>query len=61
MLDNVRWTIVGVVVTFALLVQFASFLADIERRPLGGGEPVGFSQAFAVHWRRVVEVLVDCA
>ena len=58
-LDNVRWTMVGVVVTFALLVQFASFLADIERRPLGAGEPVGFAQAFAVHWRRVVEVLVD--
>ena len=35
-LDNVRWTIVGVVFTFALLVQFASFLADIERRPLTG-------------------------
>ena len=42
-LDNVRWTIVGVVFTFALLVQFASFLADIERRPLGGEEPVGFT------------------
>jgi UDP-GlcNAc:undecaprenyl-phosphate GlcNAc-1-phosphate transferase len=58
-LDNLRWTIIGVVFTFALLVQFASFLADIERRPLAGGEPVGFTQAFAVHWRRVVEVLVD--
>jgi UDP-GlcNAc:undecaprenyl-phosphate/decaprenyl-phosphate GlcNAc-1-phosphate transferase len=58
-LDNVRWTIVGVVFTFALLVQFASFLADIERRSLTDGGPVGFSQAFAVHWRRVVEVLVD--
>jgi UDP-GlcNAc:undecaprenyl-phosphate GlcNAc-1-phosphate transferase len=60
-LDNPRWTMVGVVCTFALLVQFASFLADIERRSLGSGEPVGFSQAFAVHWRRVVEVLVDAA
>jgi UDP-GlcNAc:undecaprenyl-phosphate GlcNAc-1-phosphate transferase len=60
-LDNVRWTVVGVVFTFALLVQFASFLADIERRPVANGEPVGFTQAFAVHWRRVVEVLVDCA
>ena len=58
-LDNVRWTIVGVVFTFALLVQFASFLADIERRSVTDGGPVGFSQAFAVHWRRVVEVLVD--
>jgi UDP-GlcNAc:undecaprenyl-phosphate GlcNAc-1-phosphate transferase len=60
-LDNVRWTVVGVVFTFALLVQFASFLADIERRPVANGEPVGFTQAFAVHWRRVVEVLVDFA
>jgi UDP-GlcNAc:undecaprenyl-phosphate GlcNAc-1-phosphate transferase len=60
-LDNVRWTMVGVVITFALLVQFASFLADIERRPLAGGEPVGLTQAFAVHWRRLIEVLVDCA
>ena len=58
-LDNVRWTIVGVVFTFALLVQFASFLADIERRSVTDSGPVGFSQAFAVHWRRVVEVLVD--
>jgi UDP-GlcNAc:undecaprenyl-phosphate/decaprenyl-phosphate GlcNAc-1-phosphate transferase len=58
-LDNVRYTVVGVVFTFALLVQFASFLADIERRPLSDGTAVGFTQAFAVHWRRVVEVLVD--
>ena len=32
-LDNYRYTIVGVVLTFALLVQFASFLADVDRRP----------------------------
>ena len=37
-LDNVRYTIVGVVITFALLVQFASFLADVERRPPPEGE-----------------------
>jgi len=58
-LDNVRYTIVGVVVTFALLVQFASFLADVERRPLPTGQVLPLSEAFAVHWRRVVEVLVD--
>jgi UDP-GlcNAc:undecaprenyl-phosphate GlcNAc-1-phosphate transferase len=57
-LDNVRYTVVGVVVTFALLVQFASFLADIERRPLPAGS-LGFAQAFAVHWRRLVEVGID--
>ena len=58
-LDNYRYTIVGVVLTFALLIQFASFLADVERRPVQVGEPVGLAQAFAVHWRRVVEVVVD--
>jgi UDP-GlcNAc:undecaprenyl-phosphate GlcNAc-1-phosphate transferase len=57
---NVRVTIVGVVLTFVLLVQFASFLADVERRPSPiEAEPIGFTQAFAVHWRRLVEVLVD--
>jgi len=57
-LDNQRYTIAGVVLTFVLLVQFASFLADVERRP-GPGETVRFTQAFAVHWRRIVEVVVD--
>jgi UDP-GlcNAc:undecaprenyl-phosphate GlcNAc-1-phosphate transferase len=56
-LDNVRYTVVGVVVTFALLVQFASFLADVERRPLQA--EAGLADVFAVHWRRVVEVFVD--
>jgi UDP-GlcNAc:undecaprenyl-phosphate GlcNAc-1-phosphate transferase len=59
-LDNQRYTIAGVVLTFVLLVQFASFLADVERRP-GAGETVRFTQAFAVHWRRIVEVVVDFA
>jgi UDP-GlcNAc:undecaprenyl-phosphate/decaprenyl-phosphate GlcNAc-1-phosphate transferase len=59
-LGNQRYTIAGVVLTFVLLVQFASFLADVERRPLAAGEPLALSQAFAVHWRRVVEVIVDC-
>src|SRR5262249_24117419 len=58
-LDNVRWTVLGVVCPFALLVQFASFLADLDRRPPDSAEPIGFRQAFAVHWRRLVEVLVD--
>jgi UDP-GlcNAc:undecaprenyl-phosphate GlcNAc-1-phosphate transferase len=58
-LANTRYTIVGVVITFVLLVQFASFLADVERRPAEDGEQVGITQAFAVHWRRIVEVVVD--
>jgi UDP-GlcNAc:undecaprenyl-phosphate GlcNAc-1-phosphate transferase len=59
-LGNTRYTVVGVVLTFVLLLQFASFLADIERRPVESGEPVALTQAFAVHWRRIVEVVVDC-
>jgi UDP-GlcNAc:undecaprenyl-phosphate GlcNAc-1-phosphate transferase len=58
-LGNTRYTIVGVVLTFALLIQFASFLADVERHPSTAGEPVALTQAFAVHWRRIVEVIVD--
>jgi FlaA1/EpsC-like NDP-sugar epimerase len=58
-LNNPRYTIIGVVLTFVLMVQFASFLADVERRPLRADEQLGFVQVFAVHWRRLVEVLVD--
>jgi UDP-GlcNAc:undecaprenyl-phosphate GlcNAc-1-phosphate transferase len=57
-LDNQRLTLVGVLVTFVLLVQFASFLADVERRPLQDEAP-GLLQTFAVHWRRLVEVVAD--
>jgi UDP-GlcNAc:undecaprenyl-phosphate GlcNAc-1-phosphate transferase len=59
-LNNPRYTVAGVVLTFVLLVQFASFLADIERRPLAADGVVPLTQAFAVHWRRIVEVVVDC-
>ena len=55
-LDNQRLALVGVLVTFVLLVQFASFLADVERRAPGGETML---QTFAVHWRRLVEVVVD--
>jgi UDP-GlcNAc:undecaprenyl-phosphate GlcNAc-1-phosphate transferase len=58
-LANTRYTIAGVVITFVLLVQFASFLADVDQRPAESGESVPISQAFAVHWRRIVEVVVD--
>ena len=58
-LDNFRLTIIGVLATFVLLVQFASFLADVDRRPAQLGEPLGLAQAFGVHWRRLVEVVVD--
>ncbi len=58
-LDNFRLTVIGVLATFVLLVQFASFLADVDRRPAQLGEPLGLAQAFGVHWRRLVEVIVD--
>jgi UDP-GlcNAc:undecaprenyl-phosphate GlcNAc-1-phosphate transferase len=61
-IDNRRITLVGVLVTFVVLVQFASFLSDLERRPAAAeGESAGLLQAFDVHWRRLVEVVVDFA
>jgi UDP-GlcNAc:undecaprenyl-phosphate/decaprenyl-phosphate GlcNAc-1-phosphate transferase len=58
-LDDQRIALVGMLVTFFLLVQFASFLADVEHRV--GGEATGTLNAFSVHSRRLVEVLVDFA
>ena len=55
-LDDQRLALVGMLVTFFLLVQFASFLADVENRVTTGR---GTLDAFSVHWRRLVEVLVD--
>src|SRR2546421_4443028 len=48
-------TLVGVLLTFALLVQFATFLSDLEHAPAGRMALV------FVHTRRLVEVLVDFA
>ncbi len=55
-LDRRLITIFGVLVTFALLVQFASFLSDVdrERRPPG-------ASFLALHRRRFAEVVVDFA
>lgn len=60
---NDPWiTLVGVLITFAVLVQFGSFLADSERRAEPRGERGRMSlRAFVVHRRRLVEVLVDFA
>jgi UDP-GlcNAc:undecaprenyl-phosphate GlcNAc-1-phosphate transferase len=57
-LDDQRLAVVGVLVTAFLLVQFASFLADVERRGAPADGAAGLS-AFSVHARRLVEVLVD--
>src|SRR4029079_2326049 len=57
-LPNSRLTIVGVLLTFALLVQFGSSLASVDRGPA----PEATKQRrFVIHRRRLVEVLVDAA
>jgi UDP-GlcNAc:undecaprenyl-phosphate GlcNAc-1-phosphate transferase len=56
-LNDQRVTLPGLLLTFVVLVQFAGFLADSERRP--AAERGGLLQTFDVHWRRLVEVLVD--
>jgi UDP-GlcNAc:undecaprenyl-phosphate GlcNAc-1-phosphate transferase len=55
-LDDERITLPAILLTFVLLVEFASFLADIEHRPTGDGR---LTRAFDVHWRRLIEVVVD--
>jgi UDP-GlcNAc:undecaprenyl-phosphate GlcNAc-1-phosphate transferase len=61
-LNNARITLIGVLLTFALLVQFASFLSDAERRPVSAPESGPFLlRTFVVHRRRLIEVLVDFA
>ncbi len=53
-------TLIGVLLTFALLVQFASLLSDVERSP---GSPADRSvlRGFVSNPRRLVESLVDFA
>jgi UDP-GlcNAc:undecaprenyl-phosphate GlcNAc-1-phosphate transferase len=60
-LDNGRLTAVGVLVTFVLLVQFGSFLSDLQertRRGVEGPEP-SLWRALIFEPRRLVEVLAD--
>jgi UDP-GlcNAc:undecaprenyl-phosphate GlcNAc-1-phosphate transferase len=62
-LDNGRLTAIGVLVTFVLLVQFGSFLSDLEertRRGVAGPEP-SLWRALVFEPRRLVEVFVDFA
>ena len=56
-LDNARVAVVGVLLTFAGLVQFASFIADVDRTP----EDKGIRAGFHLYRRRLVEMLVDFA
>jgi UDP-GlcNAc:undecaprenyl-phosphate GlcNAc-1-phosphate transferase len=59
-LDNAWVTLIGVLLTFALLVQFASVLSDIERAP-GILEERGWLRTFVANPRRLVESIVDFA
>ena len=59
-LDNQRITLVGVLLTFAALVQFGSFLGDVERRAAHSDAP-WVVRTFALHRRRLVESVVDGA
>jgi UDP-GlcNAc:undecaprenyl-phosphate/decaprenyl-phosphate GlcNAc-1-phosphate transferase len=59
-LNNPRVTILGVLATVVLLVQFASALADLEERSRRGEAPTGISlRSLFVQPRRLVEILVD--
>jgi UDP-GlcNAc:undecaprenyl-phosphate/decaprenyl-phosphate GlcNAc-1-phosphate transferase len=60
-LDNGRLTAIGVLVTFVLLVQFGSFLSDLEersRRGVEGPEP-SLWRALIFEPRRLGEVFAD--
>jgi UDP-GlcNAc:undecaprenyl-phosphate/decaprenyl-phosphate GlcNAc-1-phosphate transferase len=59
-LDNAWVTLIGVLLTFALLVQFASVLSDVERTP-GVLEERSWLRTFVANPRRLVESLVDFA
>ena len=60
---NDPWlTLVGVLLTFALLVQFGSFLAQGEKETGDPVEPRRFLlRTFVVHRRRLAEMLIDFA
>ncbi|HEY2543593.1 MAG TPA: hypothetical protein VGH92_11135 [Gaiellaceae bacterium] len=57
-LDDWRITLMGVLITFAFLLQFGSYLADVNRPAVSDRAP-GFLASLLVHRRRLVEVVVD--
>ena len=60
-LGNARLTAIGVLVTFVLLVQFGSFLSDLEERTRRGEQEVEppLWRVLVFEPRRLVEVVVD--
>src|ERR671923_1224738 len=59
-LGNGWITLIGVLLTFALLVQFGSLLADVEQRP-DAPPPRSVLAGFVSNPRRLVESVVDFA
>ena len=59
-LGNTKVTLAGVLITFAFVLQFGSYLADVNRAPVPN-EASSFIRSLLVHRRRLVEVLVDFA
>ena len=59
-LDDTRITLAGVLITFAFLLQFGSYLADVNRAPVDASTG-SFVRSLFVHRRRLVEVLIDFA
>jgi UDP-GlcNAc:undecaprenyl-phosphate GlcNAc-1-phosphate transferase len=57
-LNDTRITLIGVLITFAFLLQFGSYLADVNRTPAADRAP-SFIGSLLVHRRRLVEVVVD--
>jgi UDP-GlcNAc:undecaprenyl-phosphate GlcNAc-1-phosphate transferase len=58
-LDNTYITLAGVLLTFAFLLQFGSYLADIDHARTTDSSSV--LRSLVVHRRRLIEVLVDFA
>ncbi|HET7145960.1 MAG TPA: hypothetical protein VFI10_02080 [Gaiellaceae bacterium] len=59
-MDDTRITLVGVLITFAFLLQFGSYLADVQRtQSATPADARSFVRSLLVHRRRLVEVLVD--
>ena len=59
-LGDTRITLAGVLITFAFLLQFGSYLADVNRPPTPEGAS-SFVRSLFVHRRRLIEVIVDFA
>jgi len=60
-LDDTRITLIGVLITFAFLIQFGSYLADVGRARTAATTPMSLARSLLVHRRRLIEVVVDFA